>query len=522
MSEMNSLLKKIIENNKDTDCGKSFDFEHINSLEDFEKNVPLTDYYYYYPLVELTTRIGEKDIFVNGPIVGYTLSASAMGKNKEIPCTKEHILEYEKLFDDIDVKGTTFLMMESMPKTVTFADGTYLDSIWGIAMHEAEKKFSDKGFFKKKKYTSPVELIVTKEVIDSLHIRLLFALADEKVEQIVAPYMWGVWEICNYLDTSSQLLISDLEKGEISSSITISDELRSVLNKKLKVDEARIAELKAIFKNKERIGLLKKIWPELTRIVALYSGGYEIYRKNILPYVGMVEICNGPLISPEGIIGKAIPGTDYHELFNKNVYIELKELDSDDVVRVCDALCGKMYEVIITNSSGLYRFKSRDVITIISNEDGKCVFEYAYRISTVSSIDEISVNSRQIQEVVMNLEKETGINITDYCYYTDEDNNCFEIFIEGSNEDVAKMNSLDCEACSDLADKCLGKLNPDFAKALEENRIASCKVKLLQPQTQMLFRDMVKYKKRTAPDYIRPIRRIKTIEQDRFFNQQIM
>ena len=50
-------------------------------------SVPLTAYDFYAPLVELTTRIGEVNIFCADPLVGYSLSSGTTGPQKRIPYT---------------------------------------------------------------------------------------------------------------------------------------------------------------------------------------------------------------------------------------------------------------------------------------------------------------------------------------------------------------------------------------------------------------------------------------------------
>ena len=62
-----NLLWEILDGNKGTDIGQNHHFDMIHTYEAFKKSVPLTEYDFYEPLIQLTTRIGESNIFTQNP-----------------------------------------------------------------------------------------------------------------------------------------------------------------------------------------------------------------------------------------------------------------------------------------------------------------------------------------------------------------------------------------------------------------------------------------------------------------------
>lgn len=151
-------------------------------------SVPLTAYDFYAPLVELTTRIGEVNIFCADPLVGYSLSSGTTGPQKRIPYTAEHLISYAASMRDILLDGkSTFALLESLPKEMEYVDQTRLDSILGAALSVNRNELSECSCtrsFKQGTVTGPEELFFPAETIDPRYARLLFALLDPDVSRI--------------------------------------------------------------------------------------------------------------------------------------------------------------------------------------------------------------------------------------------------------------------------------------------------------------------------------------------------
>ena len=64
------LLKTIIDDNKNTEYGKKYNFSEIKTIDEYRKRVPLNNYDDY---VEYIKKMydGEKNILTSYPIIGY-------------------------------------------------------------------------------------------------------------------------------------------------------------------------------------------------------------------------------------------------------------------------------------------------------------------------------------------------------------------------------------------------------------------------------------------------------------------
>ncbi|WP_196889658.1 GH3 auxin-responsive promoter family protein [Aureivirga sp. CE67] len=85
------LLMKLLKKAKSTTIGKMYDFDSINSVEEYRKRVPIQQYESIEPLIEKTRR-GEQNVFWPSTITWFAKSSGTTNaKSKFIPVSKEAI-----------------------------------------------------------------------------------------------------------------------------------------------------------------------------------------------------------------------------------------------------------------------------------------------------------------------------------------------------------------------------------------------------------------------------------------------
>ena len=377
------LLSSILKKNADTDIGRNHNFDTINTYDAFRRNVPLSGHDFYAPLIDLTTRIGEKDIFCKEPIIGYAIeSETGEGQNK-IPYTEEHLISYAEGLKEILSEGEpTFLLFESLPKGKKFKDNTVLNTITGATLNSIMEELSDCSYSKELKkgvITSPVELLFPTGDLDNEYLRLLFALLEPAVSQIVASSTLSVLDTMQYLEANHERLIVDIEKGIISKEAGLPEDMYDNLVAKFKASPDRAAELKSEFE-KGFENIVPRIWPDCKRVVARGTGGFPVDTGKLKRYVGDISLNNGFLALPEAIMGRAVgDNTDEYKLLTDNAFFEFLKSGETDPVDMDNVQEGEEYEVIVTNMAGLYRYRTGYVIKIVRKDKGVPVFIFEYR-----------------------------------------------------------------------------------------------------------------------------------------------
>ena len=390
---MNIRLSEILENNADTDFGRRYHFSEITSEEEYRRIVPLSTYADYEKLIRLSTRIGEKRILANDPTIAYALTSETSDESRLIPFTKDHADAFIRALSSYSkIGGSTLFLFESMPRTFKFADQAPMDSLMGIVLDGLKKYIADNSYmrmFKSGTCTSPMALMVTHEIMDSTYLRLLFALIDRNVQQIIAPFSWGVLEMFEYMENHWKQLVYSIRTGIISKDGTISDATWNELSNDFRANPARADELERIFSQGFDTPILPRIWPNFKRIVATGTGCFRLYTRLLKRYIGNAEYTNGFFAASEALIGKALPdGSEKYELLDDNSYVEFLPIDCEDgsTVTAEELVPGSQYELVITNNAGLYRYRLGDVIRCTSNDYNGLTFTVEYRRDQAHSL----------------------------------------------------------------------------------------------------------------------------------------
>jgi len=82
------FLFDILEKSKNTEYGKKYNFANVNSLQDFQANVPIVIYEDLFPYIERMMK-GEKDILYSGLISNFSKSSGTTARSKFLPISDE-------------------------------------------------------------------------------------------------------------------------------------------------------------------------------------------------------------------------------------------------------------------------------------------------------------------------------------------------------------------------------------------------------------------------------------------------
>ncbi|MBR6229886.1 MAG: GH3 auxin-responsive promoter family protein [Eubacterium sp.] len=527
-----NVLQDILSKNRTTDIGRRYEFNLIHNKDAYAARVPLSDYDFYEPLIKLTTRVGESAIFCCDSVDGYILSEGGIGVPRRIPFTKGHIRQYSDMIVSVfgDRAGSTFLMISGLPRNNRFEDGTYVESLYGAVLRSVEDSLacnSHAARFRDGWVTSPAELIFPDESVNPRHLWLLFALLDNSVSQIVAPSTWAVLEVFEYLEKYHESIIENLRSGRISMEDPISDDMREKLERRLKPDPDRVDELEEIFKGGFGEPIIRKIWPKLDRVFAFGTGDYSIYTEKLGRYIdSSVEIYNGYLMNPESVIARSLEDdTGRYILLSNHDYFEfipLKDFSENSrLLREDELEEGLDYELVVTNHAGLYRYRIGDIIHVEKMEDGVPVFTYLRKNYEQCSVKDVTLNVNDLDTVIRRAETEYGISVHDYCLAADEDSGRFTIMIEpsGIDESYQDICGMDRAVLVSGMDGFLCDVSGEYSSARKSGNLAVPEVLILEPETQLLYRDRTMYTRKYMPDQIAPVRILNDPAKEKFFRR---
>lgn len=507
-------LLEILRRNNNTDYGQRYCFFALQAAEGYQARVPMSSYSTYAPLIKLQTQIGEHDIFVADSVKYYLLgeklsslspdteklsSLSPDRDEKLFPATEKHLQPYVKAFTDIVRGKISSTLFESLPKHRPYNDRGSLNSLSGVILSEFFWQERNTLQGSQAKFTTPEELLFPAKALDTLYLRVLFALKEREVEQLIAPSTWGIAEMLTFIEKNWETICNDIEHGEITFLIDVPADLLRRMKGHLSGDKERADQLRSAGFD------LSKVWPNLKRIIAFGDNSFQVYTDIVRKYIGDIPLDNGYFMLPEGLVGQSIEGTNKYRLLGGSNFYEFLQTTTTDL-RPClltEVKEGEIYELIITNQAGLYRYRTGYLIRVEELNGGNLIFSLSGRCGESVTVGGATLDENAIYHAIVKTADEYKIDVADFAFYADDG---LTILLEAnshnSTEDIA--NSLDTF---------LHQENKDYN--------AHCKILWNMPQTHLLFRDLRRYREQTAPYQIEPTHFLNTPEKIKFFTESL-
>jgi hypothetical protein len=152
------------------------------------------------------------------------------------------------------------------------------------------------------------------------------------------------------------------------------------------------------------------------------------------------------------------------------------------------------------------------------------VFTYVRRNYDVCGAGSVTLGLNEIEKVIPAFEKEAGIDVREYCIEADQEKNGFHLMIELSPIETRRPDTgdLDMQMLSQTLERLFCKRFENYAEARNSGEIAPVHVSLLEPETQLLYRDKCAASQKCSEGQLKPVRILDTMEKSKFFHTFIM
>ncbi|MCR5543890.1 MAG: GH3 auxin-responsive promoter family protein [Eubacterium sp.] len=518
-------LMKLIEDNKDTEYGKMYDFANIHSIEDYQKKVPLTDYDDYAPYIKKMVEDGENNLITASEPKHYAISSGSIGVPKHIPVTQAEIDKYSKygpgmafgVMDEYyrNTTGHSFKYglganMVELKSQVT-PSGVSMGSISGNVLNSLKSFIK---FF----FQPPWEVICPDDDIDVKYLRARFILQTRNITYIDGAFMTALVDFMDYIKDNWEMLCKDIYHGRINSKIAIPEKSRELFELMIEPNQGRARELVREFR-KGMEGIVPRIWPNIQFVASIGTGGFFTYSTKMKYYTGRnVPFYNMLYGASEGLVAVArhaedksyvlIPDGGFYE------FIPVKDDEEDKILTIDKLEEGESYEIIFTNLSGLYRYRIKDVVRVTGFYNESPKIQFVYRKSQMISIAGEKTNDEALRWVIKQFIKDTGVEVSDYSIYADTDSEPGRyVFLIEPNEVVPQ------ERIPELRDTIEARMmqaNPSYGDKIRNGVLSPARLVILQQQTYMLYRDLM-IMKGTSANQLKPVRVIDTPMKEAFF-----
>jgi hypothetical protein len=372
MREQERLLRALLHENADTAFGRRHDFQAIESMSGFQKQLPLTEYDDIEPYVE-AARHGQSAQLTRARPVFYAMTSGTTGPAKYIPVTEASRHAKSRLMrlwlsgvlrDHPSVLDGVVLQPASPEVEAHTPDGTPCGSEAGHAYRNMPKVM-------RSVYPLPYEVCEIHDYAARYYTLLRLAVMHS-VRVIGTPNPSTILLLARELGARTEELVRDVRDGTLNTSMNVPAPIRALLEPRLRADPARAAALERAANAGAGRLLPRYVWPDMTMLACWKGGSVRQYLDQLAPYFRddlsvrdlgwLASECRGSVpLSDDGDEGTLAIGTNVYEFFPADID---RKPQPTDLLTADQLEVGGRYLVYVTTSGGLCRYAMHDILEV--------------------------------------------------------------------------------------------------------------------------------------------------------------
>lgn len=480
-------LEGILRRNADTRYGVRYGFSGIGSVQAFQKQVPLSRYEDYESYIQRLME-GQKAQLTREEPVYYAITSGSTGTPKYVPVTREDMEVHFRY-----IYGGVFGMVQrhfpQVPSSQLFGKiwetGEFADTrlpggqLCGIRSASLYQWLDRDGGFDAGDYCVPKEALFPDTLEDLTYLKARFALAEPGITAIHSVFLHRVARQLDYIRDHWDLLLRDMEQGTVDPGVTLANRWRQCLTRRLPANPRRAAQLRALGVEKDDAGMACRIWPELRYILGIGGAQFPQYTRAVRRYAGDVPIHHFIYGASEGFlsIARGVDVPDAYILLPEAGFFEFLPVESGQTAETPRTMeeveCGKRYELVFTNHSGLYRYRMQDVLEVVDFYGQAPVVRFCYRLHQVLNVADEKLNTEQLQAAFDAFARQTGLEGAAFCVQED--------FTTRPGRYLFYLETAPCPGADRLLDESLCQASLGYRGCREMGDIAPAAVRFVPP-----------------------------------------
>lgn len=335
----------------------------------------------------------------------------------------------------------------------------------------------------------PPAVLGVRHYPSALYLHALFALRAGDLGCIEAIYCSHVVNWAGLILARADELVRDIADGTLSAALELDADERAALAPDLYPDPARARAVAQALSGGEA-GVMGRLWPELKAVSAVITGAFAASQPRLRALAGpkpaFYTTCFG---ATEGMIGinLDIDQPEHYVLALGACHFEFLPAaglaaGSPRAVGIDEVEQGALYEVVITNHAGLYRYRLGDVVRVEGWAGATPVFSFAWRRGNVIDLVGEKTSEQHLGQAVGALLAElpgSGAN-GEFCCWPDLARLPYRYVVYVERPAGAAWP--DGAALSARLDQLLQRENPSYATLARRNgRLAGLELRCLPP-----------------------------------------
>lgn len=487
------VLWSKLRRNADSEFGRKFGFSNIRTLADFRRQLPISTYDDYRPYVERVKRGETTAMF--GPdtkVLMFALTSGTTNESKFIPITPEFLAEYRRgwniwgvrtYVDHLRLTRLYNLQLTSDWRQFYTEGGIPCGNISGLAADTAP-------FVSRPIFIVPRALMKISDPASKQYTALRIALATPDIGVIMTANPSTLVEFARLANRQRESLIRDIRDGALSTEYDISPAIREQLGRRIsKPRPARARQLEQIIAETDEL-TPRDAWPHM-QLLAVWTGGpVGAYLPRLKEYYGSVAVRDHGLSASEGRITIPLQDStsagvlDYISQYFEFIPEEEHDRPDPTVLEAHELIPGRNYYVLLTTSSGFYRYDIHDLVRCVGREGQAPVLEFLNKGSRFSSITGEKLSEMQASTSVQRGFQSCGLEVELFTLCPQwSDPPGYVLLTE------CQMSEQQRGELAAIIDRNLGEMNCEYANRLETGRLRPLVIRTLPSGTFAAYRD---------------------------------
>ncbi len=377
------------------------------SPTEFARRISISDYETFRPYIE-RMQAGDHSALLgrSNKLLMYATTSGTTSQPKRIPITNQFVQDYRRGWQFWGIatqqthhrlKQLRMVQITSHHQQTRTHDGTPCGNISGLVTAMQRR-------IVRKLYTVPVAVARINDPVSKRYAVARFAFADPWVGMLVTANPSTLLLLTALATASASALIKDIHDGTLTAE-SIPRDVAAELKRRLRPDVVRAAELERVL---ESYGCLdpRQCWTQLSVLGVWTGGSAGAYLPELRQRFGDIPIRDHGLHASEGRM--TIPFSDNAPagvLDIESHYFEfIPEAEADSATPVTllahELQRDQNYYILLTTSSGLYRYNIRDVVRCTDYHGSTPLLEFRHKGAHVSNITGEKITESQVVESV--------------------------------------------------------------------------------------------------------------------------
>lgn len=401
-------LREILTYNQDCTFGRQHSFRAVvkrGSTPAQFAALPLQSYASLSPYIARIAA-GEDNILTKDPVEFFAGTSGTTGPLKYIPRTLASVARSRDIIaglrtavlqreapDAIGTGPTINIMSMAANNSSRFGHLQVMSST-NFGMRQLRPYVS-------RLWTSPADVFELEDGKAQSYLHALFGLQTSQPRILhgsFAPHVTA-WIV----DAAEHWprLVRDLRSGTICPDLNLPAGTRAALSPILRPNPARAETVARAF-GYGLDAILQRLWPDLRVLCSVTTGSFAATVPRLRTLLGPdISLFSGTYAASEAVIGVQLElDSEHYTLANGSAYFEFVPIaDADSAqpttVGPGDLEPGHEYEVVVTTTAGLYRYRLGDVIRVTGRQGSTPRFTFSYRLGTV--LDLLGEKTTEVQ-----------------------------------------------------------------------------------------------------------------------------